>query len=363
MRRLRVGILGATGMVGRQFVRLLAAHPFFEITALAASPASAGRPYASAVAGRWGKGGPPGRVGALPVQAVETGVEAVAAETDLVFSALSLDKGRTAAVEERYARAEVAVVSANSAHRWTPDVPMLIPEVNPEHARVVAAQRRRLGTARGFVAVKPNCSIQPYVPALHALAEFEPREVAVCTYQALSGAGKTRESWPEMDDNVIPFIGGEEEKSEKEPLRIWGRVGADGIEPAAGPRISAQCVRVPVSDGHLAAVGVRFARTPSRAQILDRWAGYAGRPQQLGLPSAPAPFLRYLEGDDRPQTRLDRDAGGGMAVTLGRLRPDRVFDYRFVALSHNTLRGAAGGCLLSAELLCADGYITGREDR
>lgn len=363
MRRLRVGILGATGMVGRQFVRLLAAHPWFQVTALAASPASAGKTYAAAVAGRWSQGEPPARIRDLPVQDVETAVEAVAAETDLVFSALSLDKERTAAVEERYARAEVAVVSANSAHRWTPDVPMLIPEVNPQHARVIESQRRRLRTARGFIAVKPNCSIQPYVPALHALAEFEPREVAVCTYQALSGAGKTRESWPEMDDNVIPFIGGEEDKSEKEPLRIWGRVGEGGIEPAAGPRISAQCVRVPVSDGHLAAVGVRFARRPEPEQILERWTAFTGRPQQLGLPSAPAPFLRYAVDEDRPQTRLDRDAGGGMAVTLGRLRADRVFDYRFVALSHNTLRGAAGGCLLSAELLCADGYITCSDDR
>jgi aspartate-semialdehyde dehydrogenase len=360
MERLRVGILGATGMVGRQFVRLLAAHPWFKIVAVAASPASADRSYFEAVKDRWEQGVVPACVRDLQVQRVDEAVETIAAQADLVFCAVALDKDATATIEERYARSEVAVVSANSAHRWTPDVPMLIPEINPEHSRIIVDQRRRLGTEYGFVAVKPNCSIQPYMPALHALAEFEPQEVVVSTYQSLSGAGKTFASWPEMEDNVIPFIGGEEEKSEREPLRIWGTAAAGVIQPAKGPRISAQCVRVPVADGHLATVGVRFRRRPGRDEILSRWATFAGRPQRLGLPSAPTPFLRYCQDADRPQTRLDRDAGGGMAVSLGRLRDDSVFDYRFVALSHNTLRGAAGGCVLTAEMLYADGYITQR---
>lgn len=359
MQKIKTGIIGATGMVGQQFVRLLAEHPWFEVAAVAASGRSAGRPYAQAVKGRWTQAVPvPAAVEAMPVLDAAADMQAIAAAVDLAFCAVSLDKEATARLETEYAQAEVAVISANSAHRWTQDVPMLVPEVNPEHGALILAQRRRLRTERGFIAVKPNCSIQPYVPALHALAEFGPQEVVVCTYQALSGAGKTLDTWPEMADNVIPYIGGEEEKSEKEPLRIWGSLEDGQVVPAKGPRISAQCVRVPVSDGHLAAVALRFARRPSLQDIRSRWEAFSGRPQALELPSAPRPFLRYRDEADRPQTRLDRDAGGGMAVTLGRLREDPVLDYRFVALSHNTLRGAAGGCVLMAELLCAEGYIT-----
>jgi aspartate-semialdehyde dehydrogenase len=276
---------------------------------------------------------------------------------DLVFCAVDMAKDETAKLEEAYARAETPVVSNNSAHRGTPDVPMIIPEVNPEHAAVIAAQRRRLGTRRGFMTVKSNCSLQSYVPALHALRAFGPKRVAVATYQAISGAGKTFETWPEMLDNVIPFIKGEEEKSEREPLKIWGRVEDGRIVPASLPVITAQCIRVPVSDGHLAAVFVAFERKPTREEVLAAWAGFSGKPQALKLPSAPTPFLRYFEDDARPQTRLDRDAGNGMAVTVGRLRPDPLFDYRFVSLSHNTVRGAAGGAVLCAELLTAEGHI------
>jgi aspartate-semialdehyde dehydrogenase len=284
-------------------------------------------------------------------------VAAVAGEVDFVFCAVDMPKDEIARLEEAYAKAETPVVSNNSAHRATPDVPMMIPEVNPEHAAAIDAQRRRLGARRGFVAVKPNCSLQSYVPALHPLREHGLRRVAVCTYQAISGAGKTFETWPEMVDNVIPFIKGEEEKSEKEPLKIWGRLQDGRIVPAADPVITAQCIRVPASDGHLAAVFVAFDRKPSREAVLEAWKVFQGRPQELKLPSAPAPFLQYFEDDARPQTRLDRDAGNGMAVTVGRLRPDPLFDYRFVCLSHNTVRGAAGGAVLTAELLTAEGYI------
>ena len=357
MERIRVGILGATGMVGQRFVTQLADHPWFEIAALAASPRSAGRTYAEAVEGRWVMSGE------IPASITETTVadcadmDGISQEADFVFSALSMDKDAIRALEDGYARREVPVVSANSAHRWTADVPMIIPEVNPRHLEVIPAQRRRLGTRRGFVATKPNCSIQPYVPALHALADFQPREVSVCTYQALSGAGKTLDTWPEMEDNIIPFIGGEEEKSIREPLKIWGRIEDGRIVEASTPLISAQCVRVPVSDGHLAAVSLNFGRKPEMEVVLERWRNFAGRPQELDLPSAPAPFLNYVEEEDRPQTRLDRDAGMGMGVTLGRLRPDNLFDFRFVALSHNTVRGAAGGAILTAELLQAEGYF------
>jgi aspartate-semialdehyde dehydrogenase len=284
-------------------------------------------------------------------------VKAIAAQVDFVFCAVDMSKEETAKLEDDYARAETPVVSNNSAHRGTADVPMMIPEVNPQHAGVIEAQRRRLGSARGFVAVKPNCSLQSYVPALHPLLEFRPTRVAVCTYQAISGAGKTFESWPEMVDNVIPFIKGEEEKSEKEPMKIWGTVIDGKIVPAVEPVISAQCLRVAASDGHMAAVFVQFGKKPSRDEVLARWRAFVGRPQELKLPSAPTPFLTYFEDDSRPQTRLDRDAGAGMGVTIGRLRPDALFDYRFVALSHNTVRGAAGGAILSAELLTHDGYI------
>ena len=357
MERMRVGILGATGMVGQRFVTQLADHPWFEIAALAASPRSAGRTYAEAVEGRWVMAGeiPAAITGTTVADCAD--IDGISQESDFVFSALSMDKDAIRALEDGYARREVPVVSANSAHRWTPDVPMIIPEVNPQHLEIIPAQRRRLGTRRGFVAAKPNCSIQPYVPALHALADFQPREVSVCTYQALSGAGKTLDTWPEMEDNIIPFIGGEEDKSIREPLKIWGRIEDGRIVEASSPLISAQCVRVPVSDGHLAAVALNFGRKPEMEVVLERWRSYAGRPQKLDLPSAPAPFLSYFEEEDRPQTRLDRDAGTGMGVTLGRLRPDNLFDFRFVALSHNTVRGAAGGAILTAELLQAEGYF------
>jgi aspartate-semialdehyde dehydrogenase len=287
-------------------------------------------------------------------------VAGIAADVDFVFCAVDMSKDETARLEESYARAETPVLSNNSAHRWTPDVPMMIPEINADHAAVIEAQRRRLGTRRGFVAVKPNCSLQSYVPALHPLRSFGITRVAVATYQAISGAGKTFESWPEMVDNVIPFIKGEEEKSEREPLKIWGQVVDGRIRDAAGPAISAQCIRVPVSDGHMAAVFVSFERKPTVEQILAAWRGFSGRPQSLGLPSAPSPFLTVFEDDSRPQTRLDRDVGRGMGVAIGRLRPDAIFDVRFVCLSHNTVRGAAGGNVLTAELLHADGYLAAR---
>ncbi len=358
--RLRVGVVGATGMVGQRFIQLLANHPWFEVVAVAASPASAGKLYADAVAGRWTLPmDVPTRIGALTVLDASQ-VTRVADSVDVIFCAVDLDKAATAKLEEDYARAETPVISNNSAHRWTPDVPMIIPELNPEHESVIEAQRKRLGTTRGFVTAKPNCSIQSYVPAIHPLRAFGPKQLAVCTYQAISGAGKTFETWPEMVDNVIPFIKGEEEKSEREPLKIWGTVTGGVIEPARTPAITAQCLRVPVSDGHMAAVFVSFERPPSREQILAAWSEYRGRAQELDLPSAPKPFLRYFEDDSRPQTKLDRDNGGGQAISLGRLRTDAIFDFKFVALSHNTVRGAAGGAVLTAELLKADGYITAK---
>ena len=355
--KLAVGVLGATGMVGQRFVLLLAAHPWFEVRVVAASPKSAGQRYEDAVRGRWVMpSAMPEPVKALVVRDASD-VAGIAADVDFVFCAVDLSKEETAKLEEDYARLETPVVSNNSAHRATADVPMMIPELNPEHARVIEGQRRRLGTRRGFIAVKPNCSLQSYVPALHPLLPFGPTKVAVCTYQALSGAGKTLQSWPEMADNVIPFIKGEEEKSEREPMKIWGTVHGDAIAPAASPVITAQCIRVPVSDGHLAAVFAAFERKPSRDEILGAWREFAGQPQTLGLPSAPKPFLTYFDDDARPQTRLDRDVGAGMGVAVGRLRPDAVFDWRFVCLSHNTVRGAAGGAVLTAELLCAEGWI------
>jgi aspartate-semialdehyde dehydrogenase len=358
--KLKVGVLGATGMVGQRFVALLEAHPWFEVTLVAASPSSAGKAYGEAVAGRWALPTPvPARAAQLIVQDAAQ-VEAIAGQVDFVCCAVDMDKAATAALEDAYARAETPVVSNNSAHRWTPDVPMMIPEINSDHAAVIEAQRRRHGTTRGFVAVKPNCSIQSYVPAIHPLRGFGPTKISVCTYQALSGAGKTLATWPEMADNVIPFIKGEEEKSEQEPRKIWGRLVDGKIVNADAPLISAQCLRVPVSDGHMAAVSVAFERAPGRDEILAAWREFSGRPQTLGLPSAPTPFLRYLDDDARPQTRLDRDAGAGQAVSIGRLRPDAVFDWRFVALSHNTVRGAAGGAVLTAELLKADGYLTAK---
>jgi aspartate-semialdehyde dehydrogenase len=357
MDKLRVGILGATGMVGQQFISRLHDHPWFEITRLAASKRSAGKSYGESISGRWAMAMDiPETIAQLPVHEVYD-MDAIVPEVDFVFCAISLDKEATRTLEDAYARRETPVVSCNSAHRWTPDVPVLIPEVNPHHLGVIPAQRRRLGTTRGFVTAKPNCSIQPYVPALDALGEFVPERVSVCTYQAISGAGKTFATWPEMTDNVIPYIGGEEDKSIREPLKIWGELREGEIVTATSPVISAQCIRVPVSDGHLAAVSVSFARKPARDAVLERWARYKGRPQELQLPSAPTPFLHYFDADDRPQTRLDRDYGDGMGVTLGRLREDNIFDYAFVALSHNTVRGAAGGAILTAELLRAEGYI------
>jgi aspartate-semialdehyde dehydrogenase len=358
--KLKVGVLGATGMVGQRYVSLLAEHPWFEVTAVAASAASANKSYADAVAGRWTLSTPvPAATAALTVGDASH-IAAIADRVDFVFCAVDMPKEATAKLEEDYARAETPLVSNNSAHRWTPDVPMMIPEINSDHAAIIEAQRKRLGTRRGFVAVKPNCSLQSYVPAIHPLLGFGPTKIIVCTYQALSGAGKTFETWPEMTDNVIPFIAGEEAKSENEPRKIWGTIKAGKIEPATAPTISAQCIRVPVSDGHLAAVSVAFERKPERDQILSAWKEFGGKPQQLALPSAPRPFLHYFEQDDRPQTRLDRDAGNGQAVTIGRLRPDPVLDWRFVALSHNTVRGAAGGSVLTAELLASDGYLTSK---
>ncbi|MCC6337178.1 MAG: aspartate-semialdehyde dehydrogenase [Myxococcales bacterium] len=358
--KLKVGVLGATGMVGQRFVQLLAQHPWFELAAVAASPASAGKAYAQAVEGRWALAGAvPSQAAGLTVRDASD-VEAVAQTVDFVFCAVDMPKDATAKLEEDYARAETPVVSNNSAHRWTADVPMMIPEVNAEHASVIDAQRRRLGTTRGFISVKPNCSIQSYVPALHPLKAFGPTRVAVCTYQAVSGAGKTLAGWPEMADNVIPFIKGEEEKSEQEPLKIWGQVVDGRVVSAAGPAITAQCVRVPVSDGHLAAVFVAFEKKPSKEDILTAWRGYQGPPQALELPSAPRPFLTYFEEEGRPQPKLDRDLGQGQAVSIGRLRADAVFDWRFVALSHNTVRGAAGGAVLTAELLKARGYLAAK---
>ena len=359
-KKLKVGVLGATGMVGQRFVSILADHPWFELAVLAASPASAGKPYADAVAGRWTLGTDVPATAAAMIVDDASAIERIAGQVDFVCCAVDMPKDVTAKLEEDYARAETPVVSNNSAHRWTPDVPVIVPELNPEHAGVIEAQRRRLGTTRGFITAKPNCSIQSYVPAIHPLRAFGPARLSVCTYQALSGAGKTLASWPEMNDNVIPFIKDEENKSEREPLKIWGSVVDGRIVDASSPTIGAQCVRVPVADGHLAAVSVAFDRKPSKDEILAAWRGFRGRAQQLSLPSAPQPFLHYDERDDHPQTRLDRDAGGGMAITLGRLRPDPLFDWRFIALSHNTVRGAAGGAVLTAELLTAEGFLSPR---
>jgi aspartate-semialdehyde dehydrogenase len=358
--QLKVGIVGATGMVGQRFVSLLAQHPWFRVVSVAASERSAGKTYSEAVAGRWAMSTQvPPAIGRLTV-ANAADVEAVSREVDFIFCAVDMPKDRTRELEDRYAKAETPVVSNNSAHRLTPDVPMLLPEVNAEHLGVLASQKRRLGTRRGFIVVKPNCSIQSYVPALHALREFTLKQVFVCTYQAISGAGKTFKDWPEMADNVIPFIGGEEEKSENEPLKVWGTVRDGEIVPAKDPVITSQCIRVPVSDGHLAAVFVAFEKKPARERVVELWRTYQGKPQAFALPSAPKPFLKYFEEDNRPQTRLDRDFSNGMGITIGRLREDRLLDYRFVCLSHNTLRGAAGGAVLTAELLKAEGYLAGK---
>ena len=354
----KVGIIGATGMVGQRFALLLAGHPWFTVTALAASANSAGRTYREAVENRWAMKAPvPESLADMVVLDAQKDIQTIASRCDFVFCAVNMPKDETRALEEAYARAECPVMSNNSAHRYVDDVPMIIPELNPEHAAVIEHQRKRLGTKRGFVAVKSNCSIQSYVPALHPLRDFGIKRVLACTYQAISGAGKTFERWPEMLDNVIPYIGGEEEKSEREPLKIWGRVENGVIVNNSDISITTQCLRVPVSDGHMAAVFVEFGNKPSIEVIKARWAAFSGRPQELELPSAPKHFLNYFEEPDRPQTRLDRELEGGMAVSMGRLREDTQYDYKFVCLSHNTLRGAAGGAVLMAELLCAEGWL------
>jgi aspartate-semialdehyde dehydrogenase len=357
----RVGIVGATGMVGQRFVQLLHDHPWFEITALAASSRSAGMTYREAVAGRWAFDAPiPEKVANMMVLDAAQ-IEKVSSLVDFIFCAVVMTKEETRALEEAYARTETPVVSNNSACRLLSDVPMMVPEINFAHAAVIETQRKRLQTKVGFIAVKPNCSIQSYVPALTPLMDFGPERVIACTYQAISGAGKTFATWPEMVDNVIPYIGGEDEKSEQEPLKIWGGLAQTDlgpvVKPALAPVISAQCIRVPVTDGHLAAVSVAFKNKPSREEILSRWAGFETEPQRLGLPSAPKPFLQYFDDPSRPQTKLDRDFQKGMGVTIGRLREDPLFHYKFVCLSHNTLRGAAGGGVLTAEYLCKTGYI------
>lgn len=357
MKKFKVGIVGATGMVGQRFISLLVGHPWFDIALLSASARSAGKTYGEAVEGRWAMGTPlPEGIAKMTVWDAAD-IEKAASSVDFVFCAISLDKALTKQLEEAYAKAEIPVVSNNSAHRGTPDVPMLMPEVNPEHVEVIDSQRKRLGTKRGFIAVKPNCSIQTYVPALHPLKDFGIEQIVACTYQAISGAGKTFDTWPDMIDNIIPYIGGEEQKSEQEPLKIWGRIEGGEIVNAQSPVITTQCIRVPVSDGHTAATFVKFANRPSIDEIKQRWRDFKGVPQQLKLPSAPEQFLVYFEDDARPQARLDRDNGGGMSVSVGRLREDPVYDYKFVCLSHNTLRGAAGGAVLMAELLAAKGYF------
>ncbi|NTV90350.1 MAG: aspartate-semialdehyde dehydrogenase [Clostridiales bacterium] len=356
-KKLRAGILGGTGMVGQRFITLLEGHPWFEVTTIAASAKSAGLPYEKAVEGRWKLTAPiPEGVKNIVVKNVMD-IETIAAEVDLVFCAVDMDKDAIKALEEQYAKAEVPVMSNNSAHRWTDDVPMIIPEINPEHAEVIEAQRKRLGTKKGFIAVKSNCSLQSYVPAINALMQFKPQKVLACTYQAISGAGKVFSDWPEILDNVIPYIGGEEEKSENEPLKIWGKVQDGKIVKASSPLITAQCYRVPVLDGHMAAVFVSFEKKPTADEILSCWKEFKGKPQLLELPSAPKQFLNYFEQPDRPQSRLDRNLENGLAVSVGRLRADNMFDYKFTCLSHNTLRGAAGGAILMAELLKAEGYI------
>ena len=358
--KLKVGILGGTGMVGQRFISLLENHPWFEVAAIAASPRSAGKTYEEAVGGRWKMDTPmPEAVKNLIVLNVND-VEHVASQVDFVFSAVDMTKDEIKKIEEAYAKTETPVVSNNSAHRWTPDVPMMVPEINPEHAAVIESQKKRLGTKRGFVAVKPNCSIQSYAPVLTAWKEFEPYEVVATTYQAISGAGKTFADWPEMVGNIIPYIGGEEEKSEQEPLKVWGHIEGSEIVKAQSPLITTQCLRVPVSNGHFAAVFVNFENKPSMDEIKKIWAEYAGEPQTLKLPSAPKQFIHYFEEDNMPQAKLHRNLEGGMAVSVGRLRPDTMFDYKFIGLSHNTVRGAAGGAVLCAEALTAKGYIAAK---
>ena len=358
--KLRVGILGATGMVGQRFISLLENHPWFEVVTLAASPRSAGKTYEEAVGGRWKMDTPmPEAVKKLVVMNVND-VEHVASTVDFVFSAVDMSKDEIKAIEEAYAKTETPVVSNNSAHRWTPDVPMVVPEINPEHFDVIEFQKKRLGTKRGFIAVKPNCSIQSYAPVLTAWKEFEPYEVVATTYQAISGAGKTFKDWPEMEGNIIPFIGGEEEKSEQEPLRIWGKIENVVIVKATAPKITCQCIRVPVLNGHTAAVFVKFRKKPTKEQLIEKLENFKGLPQELNLPSAPKQFIRYMTDDNRPQVTLDVNYENGMGINVGRLREDTIYDWKFVGLSHNTVRGAAGGAVLCAETLVAKKYISAK---
>lgn len=353
----RVGIVGATGMVGQRFLSLLENHPWFDVKVVAASAKSAGKTYQEAVGDRWKLSTPMPEFVKDMVVIDANDVEKVASEVDFIFCAVDMKKEEIKELEEKYAKAECPVISNNSAHRFTPDVPMIVPEINPEHAEIIPYQRKRLGTTKGFIAVKSNCSLQSYVPALHPLRSFGVTRVLVCTYQAISGAGKTFDTWPEMVDNVIPYIGGEEEKSEKEPLKLFGTIKDGIIVPATSPSFTAQCIRVPAQDGHMGAVFASFEKKPQIDEIIDIWNNFKGRAQELELPSAPKQFLKYFTEDNRPQTRLDRDYENGMGVTIGRLRPDTQYDYKFVCLSHNTIRGAAGGGVLMAELLCKEGYL------
>ena len=358
--KLRVGILGATGMVGQRFISLLENHPWFEVVTLAASPRSAGKTYEEAVGGRWKMDTPmPEAVKKLVVMNVND-VEHVASTVDFVFSAVDMSKDEIKAIEEAYAKTETPVVSNNSAHRWTPDVPMVVPEINPEHFDVIEFQKKRLGTKKGFIAVKPNCSIQSYAPVLTAWKEFEPYEVVATTYQAISGAGKTFKDWPEMEGNIIPFIGGEEEKSEQEPLRIWGKIENGVIVKATEPKITCQCIRVPVLNGHTAAVFVKFRKKPTKEQLIEKLENFKGLPQELNLPSAPKQFIRYMTEDNRPQVTLDVNYENGMGINVGRLREDTIYDWKFVGLSHNTVRGAAGGAVLCAETLVAKKFVAAK---
>lgn len=359
-KKLSVGILGGTGFVGQRLVTLLHDHPYFDIKVIAASERSAGKSYNDAVQGKWKLSQPiPDSVKTMAVKNLHN-VDEISSEVDFVFCAVDMPASEIKEIEERYAKTETPVVSNNSAHRLTPDVPVIIPEVNPEHLSIIEKQKLRLGTARGFIVAKPNCSIQSYVPAINTLMDFKPSVVSVCTYQAISGSGKTFADWPEIIDNVIPFIPGEEEKSEQEPLKVWGQIDGSIITKANEPIITAQCIRVPASEGHLAAVSVSFIHKPSIETIIERWKNYKGKPQLLKLPSAPSQFLTYLNEDNRPQTKLDRNIENGMGITLGRLRKDSIFDYKFVCLSHNTIRGAAGGSVLTAELLASEGYIVSK---
>lgn len=357
MSKLKVGILGATGFVGQRLITLLNNHPYFQVTVLAASKSSAGKTYEESIKGRWKLNLPmPDFVKDIMVKDVYN-LDEIIKDVDFVFCAVNMPSDEIKELEEMYAKADIPVISNNSANRWTEDVPMIIPEINNNHLEVIDAQRRRLGTQKGFIVTKPNCSIQSYVPAITALLEFRPTKILVCTYQAISGAGKIFSDWPEINDNAIPYISGEESKSEKEPLKIWGTIRNGKIVSATNPVISAQCIRVPVSDGHLAGVFVSFEKKPTKEQILEHWRNFKGKPQELKLPLAPKQFLTYFEQDDRPQTGLDRDIERGMGVSIGRLREDTLFDYKFVCLSHNTLRGAAGGSVLTAELLKAEGLL------